>query len=164
MKICTKCNQEKAEDQFTFKDKTHTSRRSMCKECAREYERQRRQKVKSNNHEMHIILTQDQWEMLQQKAADCNKSVNKYVVDMLTKSKVVKVKERHNYNEVKEVLIEFRKEINSMGININQIAHQLNTYYPNNETINKFARNLTDNMKATIRKVKTIEREVSKWR
>ena len=113
---------------------------------------------------MHIILTQDQWEMLQQKAADCNKSVNKYVVDMLTKSKVVKVKERHNYNEVKEVLIEFRKEINSMGININQIAHQLNTYYPNNETINKFARNLTDNMKATIRKVKSIEREVSKWR
>ena len=41
-KVCTKCGKAKPLDEFTFRDKAHTRRRSQCKQCERDYKQQRR--------------------------------------------------------------------------------------------------------------------------
>ena len=161
MKICSKCNKEKEEDQFKFKDKTHTTRRNICRDCTNEYERQRRQKVKGTKCELHIVLNMDEKKMLQEKAKSCNKDMHGYVRDMLLKSKVVRIKESRSYDSLTEKVFQNTAELNAIGININQIAHVLNTY--GNEGLTKFARSLTDHMKELIRKQKELEREISKW-
>lgn len=40
MKICSKCQQEKPESEFNFKDKNKGTRKAQCRGCEREYKRQ----------------------------------------------------------------------------------------------------------------------------
>lgn len=81
---------------------------------SQQYDQNRRRNIQQI-----IRLTEQEKRILNEKAAECKLSINEYVIQLIVKGYII--------IQDLSALSELATEINKIGVNVNQIARQVNT-------------------------------------
>lgn len=140
MKKCTCCGIEYpfTNEYFNYRDKRKGKLRGTCKKCAAE--KVRRSKAKSTNKKeiVSVEFSKKEKDLLMQKAKECDYNISQYIRYISLKSEVVLLPNLIDVEPIEKVVNGFEYQLNKIGVNINEISHNLNKGgYIDNKTVLK---------------------------
>ena len=128
-KRCISCKQEKPIEEFKYKNKRLGERTNLCKKCSNE-RNVKYPKKKKDTKEVKISFTQEQAQVLLEKAREVNTTTGRYIKRLalekpITETKIV-YKDIERYEEINTMLSIFTNQVKRIGNNVNQIAYHMN--------------------------------------
>lgn len=156
-KRCICCKQEKPIEEFKFKNKRLGERTNLCKQCSNERNLKYQKKKKKDTKEVKLSFTQEQAQVLLEKAREVNTTTGRYIKRLalekpITETKIV-YKDIERYNEIKTMLSMFTNQVKRIGNNVNQIAYHMNI----GDNINVKSMDLNSYLKFVVEKLDQLE-------
>lgn len=155
-KRCISCKQEKPIEEFKYSNKRLGERTNLCKQCSNK-RNAKYPKKKKDTKEVKLSFTQEQAQVLLEKAREVNTTTGRYIKRIalekpITETKIV-YKNIERYEEIRTMLSIFTNQVKRIGNNVNQIAYHMNI----GDNINVKSMDLNSYLKFVVEKLDQLE-------
>ena len=155
-KRCISCKKEKPIEEFKYSNKRLGERTNLCKECSNK-RNAKYPKKKKDTKEVKISFTQEQAQVLLEKAREVNTTTGRYIKRLALEKPIIETKivykDIERYNEIKSMLSMFTNQVKRIGNNVNQIAYHMNI----GDNINVKSMDLNSYLKFVVDKLDQLE-------